>query len=48
MSIVHQIVQEHRGYIEVESRPNEGTTFFVTLPVNPIRHERRTERMPVS
>ena len=48
LSIVHQIVQEHRGYIEVESRPNEGTTFFVTLPVNPIRHERRTERMPVS
>jgi signal transduction histidine kinase len=48
LSIVHQIVQEHRGTIEVESRPAEGTTFYVTLPVNPIRHERRSERAKVS
>jgi two-component system NtrC family sensor kinase len=48
LSIVHQIVQEHRGTIEVESRPEEGTTFYVTLPVNPIRHERRSERAKVS
>ena len=33
--IVHQIVQEHGGNVEVESRVGQGTTFFVNLPVNP-------------
>jgi len=37
LTIVHQIVQEHRGYIEVESELGRGTSFFVNLPVNP-RH----------
>jgi signal transduction histidine kinase len=32
LTIVHQIVQEHHGYIEVESQPGRGTTFFVNLP----------------
>ena len=32
--IVHQIVQEHGGYIEVESQVGRGTTFFVNLPIN--------------
>jgi signal transduction histidine kinase len=35
LSIVHQIVQEHKGYIEVESRLGEGTTFLVNLPLDP-------------
>jgi signal transduction histidine kinase len=35
--IVHQIIQEHGGYVEVESQVGRGTTFFVNLPVNPIR-----------
>jgi len=35
LSIVHQIVQEHRGYIEVESAVGRGTTFFVNLPGDP-------------
>ncbi|HEX9743177.1 MAG TPA: ATP-binding protein [Nitrospiraceae bacterium] len=33
LTIVHQIIQEHHGYIEVESQQGRGTTFFVNLPV---------------
>lgn len=35
LTIVHQIVQEHSGYIEVASEAGKGTTFLVNLPVNP-------------
>jgi len=34
LMISHQIVTDHGGSIEVRSRPDEGTTFCVTLPVN--------------
>jgi signal transduction histidine kinase len=33
LSISHQIVQEHGGYIVVESQVGKGTTFFINLPV---------------
>ena len=33
--IVHQIVQQHSGHIEVESQAGRGTTFVISLPVNP-------------
>ena len=33
LTIVHQIVQDHHGYIDVSSQPGTGTTFFVNLPV---------------
>jgi signal transduction histidine kinase len=33
LSISHQIVQEHGGYIMVESQVSRGTTFFINLPV---------------
>jgi two-component system, cell cycle sensor histidine kinase and response regulator CckA len=32
LSTVHGIIQQHRGYLKVESAPGEGTTFFVYLP----------------
>lgn len=32
--IVHQIIQEHNGHIEVESQVGRGTTFLINLPVN--------------
>ena len=33
LSIVYQIIQEHHGKIEVESKINEGTIFRITLPL---------------
>ncbi len=33
LSISHQIVQEHGGYIVVESQVGKGTTFFINLPL---------------
>ena len=35
LSISNQIVQEHKGSIEVESRLNKGSTFYVNLPLRP-------------
>jgi signal transduction histidine kinase len=33
LSISHQIVQEHGGYITVESKVEKGTSFHINLPV---------------
>jgi len=33
LSVCHGIVKQHQGEIRVESRPGEGTTFTVLLPV---------------
>ena len=33
LSVVYGIVNKHNGYIEVNSRAGEGTTFAVTLPL---------------
>lgn len=43
LSISHQIVQDHRGYIDVESQLNKGTSFFINLPLNQEQLERRRE-----
>jgi len=41
----HQIVEAHRGFIDVDSEPGKGATFTVRLPLNPEQHDRRiTER----
>ena len=33
LAVVYGIVEAHRGDIEVKSKPDEGTTFIVTLPL---------------
>ncbi|HET7209215.1 MAG TPA: ATP-binding protein [Terriglobales bacterium] len=33
LSVTYGIIQEHAGKIRVESRPGEGTTFFVDFPL---------------
>jgi two-component system, NtrC family, sensor kinase len=46
LSISHQIVQEHGGYILVQSKVGEGTAFFINLPAGkPVRltFETRTQ-----
>jgi two-component system NtrC family sensor kinase len=44
LTIVHQIIQEHSGYIEVTSNVGSGTTFYVNLPVNPLPHQLSKEQ----
>jgi len=34
LTITHSIVDGHKGYIDVASKPGKGTTFTVTLPLN--------------
>lgn len=36
LSLIKAVVNAHNGTIEVESRPDEGTTFIVNLPNTPI------------
>jgi signal transduction histidine kinase len=33
LSISNQIIQDHKGYIDVESYVNRGSTFFINLPI---------------
>jgi len=33
LSLVKAVVQAHGGSVAVESRPNEGATFIVKLPI---------------
>jgi PAS domain S-box-containing protein len=33
LSVVHGIIQEHRGHIEVDSEPAKGTAFHILLPL---------------
>ena len=33
LSIVHKIIDEHDGTIEVKSTPGEGTAFHIFLPI---------------
>jgi signal transduction histidine kinase len=33
LAVSHQIVQEHGGFVTVESKVGQGTAFFVHLPI---------------
>lgn len=41
--IAHKIMQEHGGTIEVQSQPDQGTTFVLTLPPNGGQEQRAPE-----
>jgi signal transduction histidine kinase len=45
LAISHQIIKEHHGSIEVESVSGKGTSFFVSLPLDPRSYERRRTRV---
>jgi signal transduction histidine kinase len=42
LSISNQIVQDHKGYIDVDSQLEKGSSFFINLPVNQDHPKRRT------
>jgi two-component system, sporulation sensor kinase E len=39
LTIVHRILDEHNGHIEVVSEPGAGTTFIVSLPITQLAEE---------
>ena len=41
LSISNQIIQDHKGYIDVESHVNKGSTFFINLPITQEHPKRR-------
>jgi signal transduction histidine kinase len=43
LSISNQIVQDHKGYIDVESELEKGSSFFINLPVYQDHPKRRTK-----
>jgi len=44
LAISHQIIQEHQGNIEVESTKDQGTTFRINIPVNPLLIQEDNQR----
>ena len=45
LSISNQIVQDHKGYIDVESQLEKGSSFFINLPVHQDHPKRRTQEL---
>jgi CheY-like chemotaxis protein len=41
LSTVFGIVRQHRGWLEVQSRPNEGTTFQIYFPITENKLEKK-------
>jgi signal transduction histidine kinase len=46
LSVVHHVVDAHRGQIRVDSRAGEGTTVVVDLPIAPPAEQRHEHRLP--
>jgi two-component system NtrC family sensor kinase len=45
LSISNQIVQDHKGYIDVESQLEKGSSFFINLPVHQDHPKRITQEL---
>ena len=45
LSISHQIVREHGGYMAVESKVGEGTTFFINLLASQVNYSKANVRL---
>ncbi len=43
LSISHQIVQDHKGYIDLESQLDKGASFFINLPLEQGHPKRRRD-----
>jgi len=43
LAICFSIVRKHEGFITVDSKPGEGTTFYVYLPALPVKSEEDIE-----
>jgi two-component system sensor histidine kinase HydH len=37
LALVHRIVTEHGGEVAVQSKPGEGTTFTLTIPIEDLQ-----------
>ncbi|MCQ9208859.1 MAG: ATP-binding protein, partial [Omnitrophica bacterium] len=35
LAFARKIIEKHRGIIKVQSKPGEGSTFWVCLPISP-------------
>ncbi|PZE20350.1 sensor histidine kinase [Paenibacillus xerothermodurans] len=46
LSIAKWIIDEHHGSIQVESRPGEGSTFIIWLPISSISDSEREQAFP--
>ncbi|HEB50748.1 MAG TPA: PAS domain-containing protein [Desulfobulbus sp.] len=44
LAVSHQIVEQHGGYFEVESRPGEGSTITVILPADGRRRDTNSNK----
>jgi len=43
LSISHQIIEDHKGYIHVESELTKGSSFFINLPLTQEKTKRRRD-----
>ncbi|RJQ84730.1 MAG: response regulator [Desulfobacteraceae bacterium] len=48
MAVVWGTVQDHQGYIDVRSQPDEGTTVVIYFPVTRMPRTRNQDAIPVS
>jgi signal transduction histidine kinase/ActR/RegA family two-component response regulator len=48
LATVYGLVKQHQGWIEVESQPGKGATFYITLPLTEKPAEKAVERKPLT